>query len=602
MRLVWEPEPIVEFSGEDPEAAEAERKAEAVYNHVFKVVMDTVDPLAYVIDGYMHRGFYFIQVGWEFATDWEVRVVRVKDLIPKQQGQQQQQLPPEKIVELLALQYELYLDDPRVKPMLERASKKILEGAETVTVAYRRVIKDRPAIWDRDPMQIIAPPRTVDYPNAEWIIIQHVLSSRKLKQMAADGFFRKSAMDRVVTDVGVSGNFNKDGDGGGTSTSMGGALDQEKLLQDRREKIWGVEDQDNVLVWEIYHWYDHNNDGLLDRTVSWIHPRTKTNLATRPYVLPFNEWPLEKIDFEKTNRRWHSPRGIPQMLQDLQIVVNAQHNARLDGMTLRNAPIYQTSLLAGIPSRSFRSVPGTLLQLNAGAEIKPIIHDHSPFPEQVAEENLIRTMAEQYVGIFDANITSPQSNTRARTATEVQAIVQYTAATATFDAILFQDFMRKVHTKVWQLFMDLGPEEIYVKIAGQDPESNDSPPTKVTKAEINKKFKLIPTGSVANTNRALELSNAREAMQFFINDQTGLVNPYELRKWYLMLLTSRWYRRILNPPAQAAREQVLNQAAQALQSDPRVMTAMRGPASAEPVDMPRQEVSTGGQYGGTNGV
>src|SRR4026207_499303 len=68
LRLVVEPDPGVEFVGADAAAVEAERLAETVYNWLFKTEMDCLTEIAYLIDCRCHRGFGFLQVGWEYLT------------------------------------------------------------------------------------------------------------------------------------------------------------------------------------------------------------------------------------------------------------------------------------------------------------------------------------------------------------------------------------------------------------------------------------------------------------------------------------------------------------------------------------------------------
>src|SRR5690606_4503114 len=109
-----------------------------------------------------------------------------------------------------------------------------------------------------------------------------------------------------------------------------------KEIQDERERVWGTENDNNTLVWEVFHWTDLDGAGLLDRTHTFILPLSRTRLSSRPYAYPFHRWPIVKFDFEKTSRRWHSSRGISAMLEGLQREINQQHNNRLDGMTLRN--------------------------------------------------------------------------------------------------------------------------------------------------------------------------------------------------------------------------------------------------------------------------
>lgn len=581
MRLLVEADPVVEFTGDDFQAVEREREAEETYNWLFKTEMDALEPMAYVIDTFLHRGQAFAQAGWDYRTEYECRIVNAAELIPPEQRGD-----PEAILQILAQQYDIDLANPAVVERLRAAIQALMLGAPYVKIAHRVAVADKPALWDRDPVQIIVPPRSTEVEHAEWIVVQHIISARRLQQMEADGFFRPGSVGKILGSFRHREEKRMDTSAGDVTMAPG--LNYEKITQDERDRIWGTEDEDNVLVWEVFHWFDLDGDGLADRAHSWIHPKTNTILALRPYVFPFHAWPLVKFDFEKTNRRWHSPRGISAYLEGLQREVNAQHNARLDAMTIRNAPTFQMPKIAGFQARNFRAVPGTVLQLPAGVQLAPLISDRGAFPEQLAEENLLRSLAEQYVGILDPLLSSPGSSIKGRTATEVQAAVQNATATASLDTILFQMSMRKVHTFLWQLFIEFGQKEIYVKVLGED---SARELRLVRKADIARRFTLIPTGTIANTNRAVELQQARDSMLLFLQDQSGFINPFELRRWYLNLLDFRWARRILNSPEEAQELVTIRQAAQALQENPELQQTLFGQAqSGEAPQPPTQEI------------
>lgn len=584
MRLVVEADPVVEFVGEDPAAVDAEREAEELYNWLFKTEMDAVDPLAYVIDYRSHRGFSFAQVCWDYRTELTTRVINAAELFPGG-------LPPDDtaISQLLIQQFDLDLNNPRIARTLADTISRLRSGEEWVKIAYRRVIRDRPQVVDIDPVQVILPSRATNVADAEWVVIQHVLSIRRLKQMEADGFFPSGAVSRILKDMAHSKTRER------RDTELTGADTIEftqgmrtfRDIEDRRTQVWGEEDDDNILIWQLFHWHDIDGDGLLDRVETWIHPRSASKLVSKPYAYPFARWPLVKYDFEKTSRRWHSPRGISAMLEGIQRETNAQHNARIDAMTLHNAPVYQIPAIAGFKARNYRIVPGTIIQTPPGGRLEPLLSDRSAFPEQVAEEQQLRSIAEQYVGTFDAVLASQAGVTKARTATEVQAATQFAASTATFDAILFQLSMRELHEMIWQLWLDLGPPEVHIRVVGEQ----STPTTKlIRKADVDRNFKLIPTGTIANTNRALELSHAREALQLYLNDQTGFINPFELRKWHFRLLDYRQARRILNSPDQAAELQTLRQAAAEIQNNPELQAALSGGVfNVPPEEVQRQQ-------------
>lgn len=590
MRLIVEPDPIVEFQGDNPQAIEAERDAEELYNWLFKTHMDSLEPLAYLIDYLCHRGFGFAQVYWDYRTEYECRSVDTATIfeggaLPGQQATEQGIVgdpDPRAIAQVLVQQYKLNMDDPKTERALMRSVERIIAGQRLIKIAFRKVISDKPAIRDLDPVQIIVPTRNVSVRDAEWVCVQHVLSMRKIKQMEADGYLEKGSAKKIEVDMSHSDpEIGRKGDGAPNNFTP--SLQSLKELEDRRTQIWGKENDGNILLWEIFHWTDIDNDGLSDRVHTWVHPRSNNKLCSRAFTMPFHGWPFIKVDFEKTSRRWHAPRGISAMLEGIQRETNAQHNARIDAMTLRNAPVYQIQAAAGFKARNFRVTPGTVLQLPVGARLEPIVQDRGSFPEQVNEELQLRNLAESYVGTMDFALANPQAASRARTATEIQAAAQFASSVASLDTMLFQLAMRDLHEMVWKLWLDLGPPEVAQRVLGED----GLPTHKmIRKADIHHSYALIPTGTIANTNRALELAHAREALQLYINDQSGFINPYELRKWHINLLAYRQARRIMNGPEQAQELNTIRQAAAELNNNPELQAQISG----DVYDVPEEEL------------
>jgi len=567
MRLIVQPDPVVQFDSEDmdPGAEEAERLAEAEYTWLFRTKMKSIEPLAYIVDSIAHNGYGVAQIGWNYRTEYECRVADVRSLFGDQPPTDVQQ-----VVALLAQEYDVPRGEARVERSLEKAAQDALAGKPFVKLSYIRVVDDQPALWDRAPQQIIVPTRCTNYGDAEWIIVQHLFSARTLRQRERDGFFVKGFVDKIL------GAFKKDNqnfrgsDFGNESPSM----NQWQTTQDETDKTWGREDPDNILLWEIYHWADPDDDGLSERVVTFVHPRTRAHGSTRLYGFPFHKWPFQKLDFEKVSRRFNSPRGISSKLEGIQRAVNATHNARLDGMALRNAPVHQMPVLAGFKARNLQMIPGKIIETPMGTEIKPVIQDRGAFPESMSEENYLRSIAEGYIGTFDQALSNPMGGGDNRTATEVNASVQLSASTASLDTILFQLGMGEIHEMIWELWMDMRPEELIIKVKGDDPNSNNAVLRSIKKHEINKKFRLYPAGTIANTNRALELANAREALNFFAPDASGLIDPYELRYWYFSLLDPRVARKVVLPRDKAAYNQTLMQAAAEVQADPSLLASM----------------------------
>jgi hypothetical protein len=566
MKLVVQPDPVCQFDSIEIEdgSEEAERLAEAELTWLFRTHMRAIEPLAFIVDSIGHNGYGVAQIGWDYKSEYECRVADVRGLFGDQTPQDAEQ-----VAAFLAKEFDVPRGDARVEKSLQKAAAEVVAGAEFVKLSYIRVVTDRPAIWDRAPQQVIVPARCTNYGDSEWIIVQHLFSARTLRQRERDGFFVKGFVDKILGGLkSDQKNFRSD------FNSESPSINQWNHTQDEADKTWGHEDPDNILIWECYHWSDPDEDGVAERVVTFVHPRTKTHGSTRLYAFPFHRWPFVKFDFEKVTRRFYSPRGISSKLEGIQRAVNATHNARLDAMALRNAPVYQMPVLAGFKARNLTYMPGKIMEVPMGTAITPLSQDRGAFPESMSEENYLRSIAEGYIGTFDQALSSPMGGGDNRTATEVNASVQLAASTASLDTILFQLAMGEVYDMVWALWMELRPPEITIKVSGANQNTNTPTLRKITKAEIDKKFRIVPTGTIANTNRALELANSREALNFFAGDASGLIDPYELRYWYFSLLDPRVARKVVLPRDQAAYNQTLMQAAAEVQADPTLLASM----------------------------
>src|SRR5690606_12870592 len=149
------------------------------------------------------------------------------------------------LAEIIAEEYEVPIQDPRARRALERAMEGIRQGTPFVKLAFRKVVSDKPAIWERDPIQILLPSRATDIANAEWIIVQHVFSLRTLQQMEADGIFEDGSVKKIEYHLRFSAKpgVHAFEEAAGFTQS----LQALKEIQDERERVWGTENDNNIL-------------------------------------------------------------------------------------------------------------------------------------------------------------------------------------------------------------------------------------------------------------------------------------------------------------------------------------------------------------------
>lgn len=539
LSLVFDVNPVAYFRAEEPNDVEAARNVEMFYDWLFKTEMEeSIEECCYLADLIAHRGYAFLHLSWDYRTEDESRVLDVAGLFP----QGIDQVGDDAIAQVLAGEYELGADEITPELLAD------IRANDRVTLFYQTVVADRPRVTARDPVQVVAPSRCADVANAPWLCVQHIFDLATLRSWARDERLEATQVERVAAHVeGVAVAQSK-----GALGAEDAREDEERAL-DKQEGISDLhEDPYNVEVWEVYAWTEEPERR---RVVYWLHPASGVVLAAHPYCLPFHAWPLVKFDHEKTFRRWNAPRGISRMLSPLARTVDRLHNARLDAIAIQLAPVFKWKAPAGAPPRSFRFAPGQIIPVTELSDVEPLAQDLRNIPLYTAEEYQTRQYAEDYAGIYDSSLMSTQNPNERRTATEVNYVAEQMQGSFSLDAKLFQMSMARVHTMVWQLWYEFGRPEVYFRVL------NEEQPKLFKKSEVAAKYDIIPVGTPANTNKAIELSRAREAMQFFAVDESGVVDKGELFKWYLGLLDWLLAKRVIRGPQEQQASQILMGAA-----------------------------------------
>jgi hypothetical protein len=127
------------------------------------------------------------------------------------------------------------------------------------------------------------------------------------------------------------------------------------------------------------------------------------------------------------------------------------------------------------------------------------------------------------------------------------------------DAKLFQTAFSRSITKVWNLYLEYGQDELFVRMRGQDF------PIPVRKADIGKNFDVRASGTPANTNRQFQLSNIQQAMAVIMSPAvaaSGRFDIGELVRMWLQLLDSKIADTIIRSGEESAAAQTIMQAAQ----------------------------------------
>jgi hypothetical protein len=570
--LIVDSDPVCYFFPQNVKAVQAAPAAQAYYHWRFHSMCKVMETALELADYVGQHGIAYTRQGWDYQTRRKCRLVNVKTLFPQgiqvaadqfnqqvdqmqaeidmaaAQGQDMSQAPPvpQKVTpeslasQVLVQEYVIDAADPMEKAQLDEAVQAILQGADQVRFYYRVTTSDRPAWKALNAMNVIVPSRCEDPSEADFIGIEHNLTADDVLKMAVDGYFWASAANKVYDYL-----QGKDGDQQGTTGNMASTQSIGQVM-DRADGLasTSTRDENQGLLMEIYCKIDINNDRLLEKVVVWYHPASKTVLSVIPYPYPFEGWPIERFQLEHNDKRVYSSRGVAELISTFQAQVNKLHNARLDAIQITLVPMFQMRSSSADVKRNITFKPGAIIPVQQMGDIAPLPADTRSIIQLMQEENLTKNLAEQYVGIFDPSVMAQNSSER-RTATEVEAVMSQVQSVFGQDAKLIQSSMKRVHEQLWQLCLDFDKPEVYFRVEGEEQ------PRLAKKSEIAFDYDIVPAGTPANTSKQLAQARAREAMQLFFQDQTGIINKYELYKWYFNVIDRNQGKIMVRPLEEA---------------------------------------------------
>lgn len=593
--LVRDADPVAYFFATKPEALSAAQVAQAFYHWKFTKLPDTDRTVMELSDLIAQHGLAYTRQGWKYTIERTCRVVRSDSLFPggvqaaldatnqniaQQNAQIEQaaaagQLPPgvEPQPQLdaptfvkLTLQQEYDLDDGDLghdgTSQLDSAVEKLIQGAPYIKVYYKAVTEDRPSWQPLSPLDVVVPITGQPAHDAEFVAIVHRMTADKIRCMVRDGHFRPDAAEEVIAKIKnrVTGDTSEDIV---FDARTSGARAQVKRALD---SIEGIAPHDNGVepglepVWEIYCKLDIDGDGIGERCIVWYHPASAMILSITEYPYPFRCWPIVAFEFEHTSPRPYQSRGIAELCSTFQKHVNKLHNARLDAVQVLLSPMFKYRSSNGEIPRNMKFRPGAMIPLSEVDDLQPLVQDFRPLTMFLTEEQFTKGLAEQYIGVFDSSLTQVGGTGRERrTATEVEAVTAQIGNVFSQDATLFQASMAEVHRQLWQLWLEFGPEQEFFRVTGEEQ------PRLARKQEINRDFDIYPAGTPANTNKALALARAREMIQLFAQDATGLIDKYRLFKNYMDLTDRNFSKLVVRKPEEASAVQAIMQAAQGKQ-------------------------------------
>jgi hypothetical protein len=377
----------------------------------------------------------------------------------------------------------------------------IVNDDDDVEIKRNYIVQDAPYVTSVDPTKFFPEEGVMDLQDAERLTEIFPDTINEMRQKARTGWYDKEAVEKVIKQIQADEDSpSADNSGSDSAKSDFSQLDNERR---QREGITATERAGIIENKEVYCMYDIDGDGVKERCLLIYNPATKIRLRFMEFPYEHGQWPYVQIRNEETDGRFHSPRGIGEILNDIDDMITQNHRNKLNAMQIGNSPTFKYRLGSNINPGNMQWTPGQFYPvMNMGdfEQVQVNVKDFS-FDN---EEGQLRFWSEGLLGSFDAAFREQRSESR--TATEVAAIEGVQQSAQSLKIARFQRDMKKVYHQIWSLWMQYGPSRFTVATSNGELKQ-------FSKFEIDGRFDLVPVGTIGNTNPQGEFVKAQQRFQ-----------------------------------------------------------------------------------------
>lgn len=157
-------------------------------------------------------------------------------------------------------------------------------------------------------------------------------------------------------------------------------------------------EKDKYEIWELWFKYDVDEDDEEDDIVVTWHRDTHTILSAIYNPLFYNFRPFQELKFNPVEFRFDG-EGTCEILEPIQLEIDAQHNQRLDRINQTIAPSFLVA--DGSDIEDFEYYPGVVRRTaNPAEDLREIQVSTAPIPSTVQEEMMLVQYAKESMGVF----------------------------------------------------------------------------------------------------------------------------------------------------------------------------------------------------------
>jgi len=548
--------PVVTFEPFGPEDVVPARKRELLFDWRMRTQMKFFKDYCLGVDFMLQNGFTIFRTGWKFETRTYCKYLNLNDL--DQEVLEAIYMPEVDDNTLFHIIAEEMLPDLTLQENVDEIFEMIAKFRKGKTKFEFEFVEksvnraDARACNVRD--EIVFPIDTCDIQEAEFIDFRYSISKNALKKSMKSGKFTE--YDDYEID-----SWTKN-----TSSVQSQYV---KNIRDGKSAYSYNTRNNEVLLHEVWTWYDVNDDGIEER-VCITYPEGSPSTILRFIENPYDhgQFPFVVVRREFNDSEILSSRGIPALDDDFQTGISTLFNQDIDAGTIATTPTVVARRNSVKNLRNLRYVPGQVVETENGATDYQVTQN--PNLGQTARFNsmqYLKAWANDRIG----NITAAISQTNnapgngqqgQKTAREVSAIESNSGQLQSMDLMVFQNQMADLYYQIDSLYNQFGDEEEELMITNERS-------VKISRKEIQGKFNLVPNGRLDNANPALRAQKMLATLQMFINDP--YVRQDALRKLYFDDYDIRLTQQLLKTPQEMQQDMI-----QQLQSqNDQLMTALR---------------------------
>lgn len=527
--------PVVIFEPYGETDLEASEMHEVYFDWLLKAKMNYFENYMLGIDYLLEQGIVVWKITWKYSTRNYTLEIDLKESDPKVlEALYSAFVTDDMLAQVFIEEFNIDTSHEENVEALKKAVEGFRKGKTTFSLVLTETVDDRPEVVPCSMRyDVVFPVETTNLNNARFIDFRFQISKNDLKIGMRDEKYIKYSKDTI------------------DKWATAWAADQKN--RQRIKTITTQPDEDLVWCHETCVWKDINDDGIEERCiVTWPHGNPSDIL--RFIELPYEHgmWPYVACKREINDPGYFSSRGIPALDADFQQGISTGFNQSVDNGTITNTPQikYKENSVANI--RNVKYVPGERVKITGAMDDYQVSMLGNPSQQYLLQSGqYLKAWANERIGnvssgLSQVNNQSGQGSQGQKTAKEINVVEQIGSEQQSLDLQVFQNQMAGVYYQIDALDNQFGDQENVEFIT-------NGTFKKLTRKEIQGKFKYTPNGRLDNSNPELRAAKAINMFKMFLNDPD--VNQRPLKRWVMDSMDVKIASKLFKTDDQVQQEQ-----------------------------------------------